>query len=79
LKNRYSQGELEAKIYRKLEKDFLNLKYYKPVKRPKLSDRKIPISPICLQWQIESTLGVLDAASGVENLIYNDSESHLYP
>jgi uncharacterized membrane protein len=26
LKNRYSRGELEADVYRKLEKDFLNLK-----------------------------------------------------
>jgi hypothetical protein len=43
-----------------------------------LSKRKIPVSPGCRQLQDRKVTGVLEATSGIENVLFNTSGNHLF-
>jgi hypothetical protein len=42
-----------------------------------LSKRKIPVSPGCRQLQVRKVTGVLEATSGIENVLFNTNEGNL--
>ncbi len=42
-----------------------------------LIKQKIPISPGCKQLQIKTVSGVLEATSGIENVLFNNNENIL--
>ena len=43
-----------------------------------LTKRKIPISPGCKQLQARKVTGVLEATSGVENVLFNTNKDNLF-
>ena len=43
-----------------------------------LTKRKIPVSPGCKQLQIRKVTEVLEAASGIENVLFNTNENNLF-
>ena len=43
-----------------------------------LSKREIPVSPGCRQLQARKVTGVLEATSGIENVLFNTSEGNLF-
>ena len=43
-----------------------------------LTKRKIPVSPGCKQLQIRKVTDVLEATSGIENILFNTSEDNLF-
>jgi hypothetical protein len=43
-----------------------------------LTKRKIPVSPGCKQLQIRKVTDVLEATSGIENVLFNTSEDNLF-
>ena len=48
------------------------------MEKPILAKRKIPVSPVCKQLQIRKATGVLEATSGMENVLFNTSENNLF-
>jgi hypothetical protein len=43
-----------------------------------LSKRKIPVLPGCKQLQVRKVTGVLEATSGIENVLFNANEDILF-
>ena len=43
-----------------------------------LSKRKIPVSPGCRQLQARKVAGVLEATSGIENVLFSTGEDNLF-
>jgi hypothetical protein len=43
-----------------------------------LTKRKIPVSPSCKQLRIRKVTGVLEATSGIENVLFNTGEDNLF-
>jgi hypothetical protein len=43
-----------------------------------LSKRKIPVSPGCRQLQARKLMGVLEATSGIENVLFNTGDDYLF-
>ena len=46
--------------------------------KPILSKRKIPVSPGCRQLQARKLTGVLEATSGIDNVLFNTGGNNLF-